>query len=155
MNKDDEERKLGEELREIVLRELAAQFPIGIYDYAKVAAREYKAKPPKKGYFSNVVFRLADVVAKNEPLTISERIFISRLLHALSEGFDVREPLRIDARKVGHKPSQAILNAAIVRELAQRFPDDRPTGEAFAEVAQITGKSADAVRKIWERRSGQ
>ncbi len=159
----DDKDDLHELLRAIALRQQAAGDPIGIYRYAKLAAREYKAdpraEPPKKGYFSNVVFRLANVIAKNEPLTVNERVFLSHLLSALSEGFDVRESLRIDARKVGHNPSQAALNAAIVRELEQRIADGDPPGKAEADIAKITGKTKDAVHTIRMRalrsKSGQ
>jgi len=136
---NDAERETAEALRALFLRHNATHHTHGVYGYAQYAAG------------ARTVPALLRDVAANGPQTAEERVFLHQLLLAVAEGRDVRKELRIDAEKVGHKPPQTALNADIVRELQQREADGQTATDAVAAVANITGKTPDAVRKIWQR----
>ena len=144
MKTKDEQQQPDEELRGLVLRSAAAFYTHGgVYWPARWAAGERTIK--------DMVFQLGRTVANNAPMTIHERIFLSHLLNALAEGFDVTKELRIDRRKDWHNPSQGALNTEIVHELERRAVDGKLSSKDFADVAGFTGKTATAVRGIWQR----
>lgn len=142
MNKCDKVRE-AQQIRAMVLRINNAHHTHGVYAYALRAARGRTI--PK------MLHEISQVIANNTPMTIDERVFLIQLLPTLAEGFDVREKLRIEPRKVGHNPAQAALNADIAREVDQRIADGEASGKAIASVAEIVGKEPEAVRTTWRR----
>jgi hypothetical protein len=135
----DEKWKTAEAVRALVLEHNAAHQIRGVNGYAMNAVR------------SRTMPELLRQIAGNGPQTPQERAFLNALLRAIAEGRDARDELRIDPMKLGHKPAEKELKAYIVSELRERGAGREVTGKDFADVGRLTGKSGDAVRKIWER----
>jgi hypothetical protein len=93
---------------------------------------------------------LAAKIADNARLSVEECSFLYQVLLAVADGSDVREQLRIDVPKVGHRRKAAI-NDDIVRAIRWLAPSGRNLPDAIAQVAAMTGKTRAAVRLIWKR----
>jgi hypothetical protein len=147
MNKD-ERRRENESVRAMVLRHNVAHETPGFNMFAKSAAGNRK--------IADMLLDLSNAVANNGALTIPERAFLAHLLKQLSRGDDVREALRIEAPKVGHRRSEAVTNSWIALEVKRRIAGGHRPGVAHDYVGRLVGKSKDAVRQICQRaKSGQ
>ena len=79
-------------------------------------------------------------------MTRDEMFFVSAILSELAEGVDTRIGLRIDPKKIGHRPSKMNLRWAIALEVQQRVDEDEAVGDAIRAVAKVTGRTIDQVR---------
>ena len=82
--------------------------------------------------------------------TAAECIFLRELLELIVEGYDVGELLRIEPRKIGHRPVDP-LGPQIAYEVKTRMAEGDRYTDAVTAVARLTKKSEAAIRAAYTR----